>query len=702
MFDDLKNPSAQYRLAPFWVWNELPDPSEIDRQLSEMHAKGIGGFFIDGRLAGRAVGSGEELIRRTQEACASAERLGLHVYEYDDAPAFPETLDEKLRSSIAHVEGRVRTLAKAPRSAGWTLSPAELKRTIDRQACLGVNFFCPDAFHYSLAGLGLRTARPSQFYQATYWRYYKHFADYAARLSYVLSQGRHKAQAALIRPGAYGDPLEPETIEWLEAYCECMLAEHIDFDILDEENLARAACGDERLLLAGEEYELLVLPPMGAVACRTAEKIRAFADEGGKLICTMCLPSRDSTGDKHAEVREVFDSLFDPEADSGGIHFLDIDSISDLPDTLGQALRAGIKREISIRRNSVECPDIAYTHTSTGAIDVFFLANHSAEAREVRISIRCDRAPHMLNLETGDCTALPNCTQQGHRTLLLHRFESYGSLAIAFSNDPAFAVSQPFIEEGQEIALSEEWEFIADGPNCLTLAEWTFNTLIQADREVYEYTTSFEADHIPRSLMLALERTAGFGPESGLAVSVNDKQAPPADGWIVDVNLKTTDIAPLVRKGMNVIRMVVEREGWTGEPQPSPARARLMGSFSLNESRAVLVAPIRTVRDGSWTDQGYPYYSGAAAYRQTVLIPHFARGQRIVLRAQSPANIVEFVVNGAVAAVRPWAPYEADITALVKPGPNHIELRVTNSLANMLLSEEVPSGLIGGAIAFLA
>ena len=85
-----------------------------------------------------------------------------------------------------------------------------------------------------------------------------------------------------------------------------------------------------------------------------------------------------------------------------------------------------------------------------------------------------------------------------------------------------------------------------------------------------------------------------------------------------------------------------------------------------------------------------------------MIIPHFARGQRIILRAQSPANIVEFVVNGAVAAVRPWAPYEADITALVKPGPNQIELRVTNSLANMLLSQQTPSGLIGGASAFLA
>ncbi len=69
-------------------------------------------------------------------------------------------------------------------------------------ACLGVNFFCPDAFDYSLSGLQANQPR-SQFYQATYWRDYKHFADYAARLSYVLSQGKHKPQAALLRPGSF-------------------------------------------------------------------------------------------------------------------------------------------------------------------------------------------------------------------------------------------------------------------------------------------------------------------------------------------------------------------------------------------------------------------------------------------------------------------------------------------------------------------
>jgi hypothetical protein len=272
---------------------------------------------------------------------------------------------------------------------------------------------------------------------------------------------------------------------------------------------------------------------------------------------------------------------------------------------------------------------------------------------------------------------------------------------MAFGKYPALAVSPPVVEEGQEITIDDDWEFSLEQPNSISLDDWAFNTLIQDDREIFEYVTSFEADYIPRSLQLVLERTSGFGAESGLEVYVNDEPAPAWDSWVTDVNFKTIEISALTRKGTNRIRMLVRRAGWTGDPVPTPARARLMGGFSLTESLR-LASPVASIRSGSWTEQGYPYYSGTATYKQTVQIPTFAQGQRVIICAHCAGGIVEFVVNGAVACLRPWASYEADITALVKPGANQIELRVTNSLANMLMNRPVTSGLIGGASAFLA
>ncbi len=704
MFEELKNPPGQYRPAPFWIWNDVPKISEIERQLEEMQAKGIGGFFIDGRITNRSEEIEKELVRTTQDTYRIAERLGLHVYNLEK-PSPPQVnqpiLQDKLASSAAHLNGQSRIITKLPRKADWSLSLSDLKQSIDLQACLGANFFCPNAFYYSITGQVRPHLPPSQFYQATYWDHYKHLSDYAARLSYVLSQGKHKAQAALLRPGNHNERLDLETAKWLHAYCLVMIGQHIDFDIIDEAALARALSVDEQMRIGDAAYQLLVLPPLDNISGKSAEKISAFVDEGGKLIGTMLLPNKDSLGEQDSLVQETFDTLFDPEINPSTVHFLEIEKVSDLQETFAQALRLSIKRNISLRYGGAECEDVVFTHRSTEEGDLFFLCNQSPDAREVKISVRCDGAPNVIDLESGVCTALQNCTQQGNRTILLHRFEGHSSLMIAFEKIPSFAVSKPFIEDGQEITISDEWDFATHGRNCLTLDDWAFNTLIQDDVEIFEYATSFTADYIPRGLLLVLERTWGFGPESGLAVYVNDKRVEVTEDWVVDVNFKTAEVAPVVVKGANKVRMVVLRKGWTGDPIPTPAKPRIMGDFSLTESGRI-APPRNVIYNGSWTEQGYPYYSGTVAYSQDVQIPPFAHGQRVMLCAHIDTGAVEIVVNGAIASVRPWSPYEADITALVKPGPNRIELRVTNSLANMLQNRPLVSGLIGGATVFLA
>jgi hypothetical protein len=54
---------------------------------------------------------------------------------------------------------------------------------------------------------------------------------------------------------------------------------------------------------------------------------------------------------------------------------------------------------------------------------------------------------------------------------------------------------------------------------------------------------------------------------------------------------------------------------------------------------------------------------------------------------------VEVIVNGKSAGVRLWAPYQMEITDLLKSGENTIEMRVANTLVNLLEAVERPSGL---------
>lgn len=701
MLDQFANPPLQYRLAPFWTWIDVPCKSEIDRQVREMHEKGLGGFILNGRFDGLVKDSGEKLLRLTQHAYEAAERLGLRVYQYDEhaqSTGLPALLDTKLRTSIVHAECRIRALARSPLAKEWSYSIEEMKRDVDRLACLGVNFFCPDAFYYSISGLEESQPR-SQFYQSTYWGNYKHFADYAARLSYVMSQGTNMPQAAVLHPGTTADAHNKKLIEWLQAYCECLLSEHVDFDIIDEQSLARATIEDGRLVLSGESYELLILPPSTSVEWKTADKIKTFAEDGGKLIATSSLPAEDSSGNRHAELREAFASAFDP---SEHARILNINKPDDLLPALKPALRESIKRNISICRGNTECADITCAHRTAENLDIFLLANCADEEREVRISVRCDGSPHMLNLETGECTALPNCTQQGNRTILLHRFDRYGSLVMAFDNEPAFAVALPMAEQGQEIAISDEWEFIPEQLNCLSLPIWNFNTVIQDDTELQDYTASFDVEFIPDKLLLVFQESKSLQVGKNVKISVNDSEVTPTGSWTVDIAMKTFDVSSSIHIGSNLVRMTIAQECSVENHTQPPIKPKLLGAFSIGENGSTLQMQKKYMRSGSWTDQGYPYYSGSGAYRQTIFVPEFARGQKIILRADRPADSLEFVINGRLAGLREWAPYEVDITSFVAPGPNTIELRITNSLANIMQSEPRPSGLLGGIRAFLA
>lgn len=58
-------------------------------------------------------------------------------------------------------------------------------------------------------------------------------------------------------------------------------------------------------------------------------------------------------------------------------------------------------------------------------------------------------------------------------------------------------------------------------------------------------------------------------------------------------------------------------------------------------------------------------------------------------------DVLEVVVNGRSAGVRLWEPYGVEVTGLLVEGENEIELRVANTLVNLLEAVIRPSGLAG-------
>ncbi|HOK76912.1 MAG TPA: hypothetical protein PLW35_04225 [Verrucomicrobiota bacterium] len=100
---------------------------------------------------------------------------------------------------------------------------------------------------------------------------------------------------------------------------------------------------------------------------------------------------------------------------------------------------------------------------------------------------------------------------------------------------------------------------------------------------------------------------------------------------------------------------------------------------------------------GDWSkNEGLLSYSGGVWYRKTVVIP---TAREVTLNLGEVVASAEVRVNGRLAGVKVAPPWTLDITPLVKPGTNRIEVLVCNTLANHYTT--VPTRYRGSTVAGL-
>lgn len=97
----------------------------------------------------------------------------------------------------------------------------------------------------------------------------------------------------------------------------------------------------------------------------------------------------------------------------------------------------------------------------------------------------------------------------------------------------------------------------------------------------------------------------------------------------------------------------------------------------------------------SWTDNtdnGVKYFSGTAAYTQTIdaAADWFKKDAGLWIDLGDVKNIAEVLVNGKPAGIVWKHPFQVDISALLKPGKNNLEIRVTNLWVNRLIGDQQP------------
>jgi len=203
-----------------------------------------------------------------------------------------DLIKNKVAASIAHLYERQRVWLEGFHSSGWGTSTVDLTRASLINYAHGQNLLSLHGLYYSTRGGWWEWAPPCNHFRMPYWA---HFGTYLAameRLSYLLSQGVHRCDVAILYPVAAVEAgLDGQTaVEASFDLGRAIYAEGIDFDFIDFESLDRAVIDGNELTVAGERFRVLILPSMRAVRYSTLEKAAAFQRSGGSVLLVGALP----------------------------------------------------------------------------------------------------------------------------------------------------------------------------------------------------------------------------------------------------------------------------------------------------------------------------------------------------------------------------------------------------------------------------
>jgi hypothetical protein len=160
---------------------------------------------------------------------------------------------------------------------------------------------------------------------------------------------------------------------------------------------------------------------------------------------------------------------------------------------------------------------------------------------------------------------------------------------------------------------------------------------------------------------------------AGLELQAGTVIAPGA----TDVGLRYNDGQRVVRRTPSLPEPLNLSGSWRVEFAPdrgAPPDATLERLIPLNEH----------------ADDGIRFYSGVATYRTTFVVPAGARQPRTIARLDlgSVGDLAEVRLNGVSAGNWWQPPFQGEITPLLRPGENTLEIRVANRWINRLIGDE--------------
>ncbi|MBM3887839.1 MAG: hypothetical protein FJ388_01800 [Verrucomicrobia bacterium] len=164
-----------------------------------------------------------------------------------------------------------------------------------------------------------------------------------------------------------------------------------------------------------------------------------------------------------------------------------------------------------------------------------------------------------------------------------------------------------------------------------------------------------------------------------------------ATNWRFTLDDRTTVTLTLPENGSVFVVFRTADMPRQSAPPPRPAEMALTGSWRVNfEPGRGAPASAEFEKLVAWDkhpDDGIRFFSGTATYRKTFELTAEQAKRRVRLRLGEVKCIAEVRVNGHDLGVVWTDPWSVDLTGVVKPGKNELEVAVTNTWVNRLIGD---------------
>ncbi|EWH10505.1 glycoside hydrolase [Catenovulum agarivorans DS-2] len=536
-------------------------------------------------------------------------------------------------ASAAHTYGKKIVAAEAftavPFSASWSNHPYTLKGLGDRMFARGTNRL---VFHrwamqpWTDRWPGI-TFGPYGFnYERTltWFEQSKAWLTYLSRSQALLQSGQFQADYAVF----VGESAPYD----IASFHDKVKVKGYNYDYLNQEIIRQLQFKDGQLVLpTGMQYKLLVLKNSSVMTEKTIKKLAELVKQGAVILGEkpQGSPTLVNYPQSDVNVQNIANKLWaNYQQGQAGSNTYGKGKVFWHTDISQVIQQLNLTPDVAFNQAG---QNIEWLHRQTKDADVYFLSLFKAQAKGVEATFRISgRQPEFWDAYTGDIVKPAKW-----------RANDNGTTTVFFDLEPSGSIFVVFPKHNHKIAHAQGGE----KPPVVSVQPQTgIKTIIKGT----DHKTSVTAQ-IFKSGSYQINLAEGQ-QQTPVSTTINAKVPAP-------ININT------------------------------PWQLSFPNQFAYKQ-QLPQTQTVKTLK--SWpefNDNKVKYFSGTGVYTTTFTIDSFSKEQKHLLDLGNVQVIAEVIVNGVELATLWKPPYRVDVSEVLKPGKNQLEVRVTNLWINRMIGD---------------